>query len=260
MHAEGSSMPDRHESAHVRRFLVTWRDGATPPGLHAVGALSADSGSYTFRYLTDAWRAPGFRPFPGLGDFERVYRSSRLFLFFADRVMDRRRPEYDGYLRALDLPPHASLEDVLARSEGVLKGDRVAVVEEPAVGQDGSTTHVFVVRGLRFAVPDPDQREALLEALEPGIYISVRYDTINPVNPEALQLVAPSGEPFGWVPDALVHYVRSVLVMPGGTLVIQRRNGPELPPHIRLLVRVSGALPPGVPALPPLEQGAPIPV
>lgn len=253
-------MPDRREPAQIRRFLVTWRDGATPPGLHAVGALLADGGSYTFRYLVDAWRAPGFRPFPGLGDLERTYRSPTLFLFFADRVMDRRRPEYDGYLRALDLPPHASLEDVLARSEGVLKGDRVAVVEEPAVGQGGSTSHVFVVRGLRFAVPDPGRREALLAALEPNVPVSVRDDTSNPVNPEALHLVAPSGEPFGWVPDALVHYVRNVLATPGGTVVVQRRNGSELPPHIRLLVRVSGVLPAGVSALPPLGQGAPIPV
>lgn len=105
-------MPDRREPAQIRRFLVTWRDGATRPGLHAVGALLADGDSYTFRYLGDAWRAPGFRPFPGLGDLERTYRSPTLFLFFADRVMDRRRPEYAGYLRALDLPPHASLEDV----------------------------------------------------------------------------------------------------------------------------------------------------
>ncbi len=253
-------MPDRREPVPARRFLVTWRDGATPPGLHAVGALLTDGGNYTYYYLGDAWRAPGFRPFPGLGDLERTYRSSTLFLFFADRVMDRRRPEYDGYLSALDLPPHASLEDVLARSEGVLKGDRVAVVEEPAVGQDGSTTHVFVVRGLRFAVPDSLRREALLAGLEPGVGLSVRDDTSNPVNPEALHLVAPSGEPFGWVPDALVGYVRNVLATPGGIVVVQRRNGPELPPHIRLLVRVSGVVPTGVPALSPLEQGAPIPV
>lgn len=252
-------MPDRREPAQARRFLVTWRDGEKPPGLHAVGALLADGGNYTFRYLVDVLRAPGFRPFPGLGDRDKLYRSSTLFLFFADRVMDRRRPEYNDYLRALDLPPHASLEDVLARSEGVLKGDRVAVVEEPSVGQDGSTTHVFVVRGLRFAVPDPVRREALLADLGPGVPVSVRDDTSNPVSPEALHLMAPSGEPFGWVPDALVHYVRSVVATPGSTVVVQRRNGPDLPPHIRLLVRVSGFLPAGVPALPPLGQDVPVP-
>lgn len=252
-------MPDRGELRQTRRFLITWRDSATPPGLHAVGALLADEDGYTFRYLVDARRAPGFRPFPGLGDLERTYRSSTLFLFFADRVMDRRRPEYSDYLRALDLPPQASLEDVLARSEGVLKGDRVAVVEEPTIELGGWTNHVFVVRGLRFAVPDARRREAMLADLGPGVPMSVRDDTSNPVNPDALHLVAPSGDPIGWVPDALVHYVRNVVATPGSAVVVQRRNGPELPPHIRLLVRVSGMLPAGIPALPPLEQGAPIP-
>lgn len=251
------------ETADVRgrrRFLVTWRDGESPPALHAVGALSSEEGRYRYRYLDAARQAPGFRPFPGLGDLARTYEASKLFLFFADRVMDKRRSEYEAYLRALDLPSGASVEDVLARSEGVLKGDRVAVVDEPAVQPDRSTSHVFVVRGLRFAVTDPHQREAALAGLEAGVRMSVRDDVSNPVNREALQLISPAGEPVGWVPDALVHYVRSVLAAPGGQIVVQRRNGPEFPAHLRLIVRVDGFLPFGVSALPALDLREPVAV
>lgn len=234
-----------------RCFLVTWRDGGQPRGIHAIGSLTYD-GRYTFRYLPTAAQSPGFRPLPGFPELDRPYEAASLFLFFAARLMDRRRPEYDDYVRALDLPPLASDLDLLARSEGVVKGDRVAVVEEPLVHHDGATEHVFVVRGVRFAAPDPADRERRLAALASGTPLGVRADSDNPVNPEALQLLAPTGEAVGWVPDALVPYVRAVLAGADGRVVVQRRNGPELPPHVRLLARVSGRLPNGVPPLPQL--------
>ena len=237
-----------------RRFLVTWRDGAQPRGIHAVGLLSFD-GEFAFRYLPSAAAAPGFRPLPGFPDLHRTYRAPSLFLFFAARVMDRRRPDYSEYVEALDLPPAPLGLDILSRSEGVVKGDRVAVVEEPLVRCDGTTEHVFVVRGLRFATADPDERERSLAGLVPGTALGVHADKDNPVNGEALQLLTPDRQLVGWVPDALVSYVSSVLVH-DGSVVVHRVNAPALPPHIRLLGRVEGRLPPGWPPLPQLAEHA----
>lgn len=247
-------MAPGHE-AHRRRFLVTWRDGGRPRGTHAVGCLTFD-GRFTFRYLPGAAVAPGFRPLPGFPDMDRSYTAPSLFLFFAARLMDRRRPDYDDYVNALDLPPRPEDLDVLARSEGVLKGDRVAVVEEPHVRSDGSTERVFVVRGVRFASPDTAERERRLAALAAGSFLIVRADVDNPVNSAALQLLNPAGQLVGWVPDALVSYVSSALATGGARVVVQRLNGPELPPHIRLLARLSGRLPVGQPPLPQLLDPA----
>lgn len=241
--------------AHRRCFLVTWRDGERTRGIHGIGCLILD-GHFTFRYLPGAALAPGFRPLPGFPDLDRAYRSSALFLFFAARLMDRRRPDYDDYAEALDLPPRPLDLDVLARSEGVLKGDRVAVVEEPLVRSDGGTEHVFVVRGVRFAAQDPAERERRLAGLARGTPLVVRADVDNPVNSQALQLLNPTGELVGWVPDALVSYVSSVMVGAGSRVVVQRLNGPELPPHVRLLALLSGRLPIGQPPLPQLLEPA----
>lgn len=236
-----------------RRFLVTWRDGERPRGIHPVGCLTVDD-RFTFRYLPGAAVAPGFRALPGFPDMDRSYTAPALFLFFAARLMDRRRPDYDDYVEALDLPPHTEDLDVLSRSEGVLKGDRVAVVEEPLVRSDGSTEHVFVVRGVRFAAPASAERERRLAGLAPGTPLTVRADVDNPVNSAALQLLNPGGHLVGWVPDALVSYVSSALVEGGARAVVQRLNGPDLPPHIRLLARLSGRLPIGRPPLPQLHD------
>ena len=132
----------------------------------------------------------------------------------------------------------------------------MAVVEEPHVQIDGRTEHVFVVRGLRFATGDLGERERRLAGLAPGTPLKVFADVDNPVNSKALQLLTPSGELVGWVPDALVSYVNSVLGQAGARVVVHRLNGPELPPHIRLLARLSGQLPTGRTPLPQLSEPA----
>lgn len=243
------SRPDRT----ARRFLVTWRDGQHAPRIHPVGCLVAGD-EYAFSYLPGAWSVPGFRPLPGLPDRESPRRSARLFLFFADRLMDPRRPDFQDYVRALDLPDEPDPLDLLARSEGVLKGDRVAVVEEPHVHPDGRTDHVFVVRGLRFALGDPVQRERVLAGLVPRTPLAVGADHQNPVNSQALRLSAPDGAAIGWVPDALLPYVRAVVGGSGGQVLVQRRNGPDVPPHLRLLARVTGRHPAGTLTLPQLAS------
>jgi hypothetical protein len=236
----------------VRRFLVTWRDGRSPPGIHDIGCLTASS-DYAFSYLPGTGTAPGFRPLPGFGDLGASYHSPSLFLLFAARLMDRRRPDYQRYVEALDLADDHDALDLLGRSEGVAKGDRLAVVEEPPVAADGSTCHVFVVRGLRFALPEPQWRGQVLAELERGTPLTVRSDVGNPVNPDALRLDGPGGQPVGWVPDALVPYVGAVTGGAAGELLVRRRNGPDQPPHLRLLAEVRGVLPDGMPSLPQLS-------
>lgn len=159
-----------------------------------MGRLVFD-GRYHFAYLENAWRVAAFRPFPNFPMLDRSYSSAVLFPFFAARVMDRRRPEHAAFLRALDLPEDAHDLDVLARNEGARKGDGVAVVEEPEVGPGGATSHVFVVRGLRFALPDRAAREVVLEGVQRGTVLTVRPDDGNAVNPRALALTTPQVTP-----------------------------------------------------------------
>lgn len=245
-------MPGEATGAQLRRFLVTWRDGQELPAIHDVGCLSFD-GSFRFHYLDAARTAPGFHPLPGLPDLTGVYGpAADLFPVFAGRVMERSRPDFASYVAALDLPRDAGDLDILARSGGVSRGDHLALTEEPTIHSDGTTGCTFLVRGLRFALPDPEVREQVLAALTGGTRLAVRDDPANDVSADALLLCTSDGVAVGWVPDALTGFVRRVVEEPAGSVTVQRRNSPAQPPHARLLVHVAGRLTPGAVTLPSL--------
>jgi len=244
-------VPGEATSAQLRRFLVTWRNGQERPAIHDVGCLSFD-GAFRFHYLEAARTAPRFHPLPGLPDLTGVYGpAAELFPVFAGRVMERSRPDFTSYVTALDLPRDAGELDILARSGGVSRGDHLALTEEPTIHRDGTTGCAFLVRGLRFALPDPAVREQVLAALPAGTQLAVRDDPANDVSPDALLLCTSDGVAIGWVPDALTGFVRCV-VGPAGSVTVQRRNSPAQPPHTRLLVHVTGRLKPGTVTLPSL--------
>ncbi|HWH28954.1 MAG TPA: HIRAN domain-containing protein [Mycobacteriales bacterium] len=249
-------MTDEPAGRRLRRFLVTWRDGEEQPSIHDVGCLSFD-GAYRFQYLPGARAAPGFRPLPGLPDLADTYGPAPdLFPVFAGRVMERTRPDFASYMAALDLPVDADDLDVLARSGGVTRGDRLVLTEEPSIGPDGSTRSTFLVRGLRFALPEPALRERVLAPLHSGDRLTVRPEAANDISPDALQVCTADDVAVGWVPDALTHWVRRVLSSSDGSFLVRRNNGPEHPPHARLLVDVHGHLPPGTVTLPGLGRRA----
>ena len=245
-------MPGEATSAQLRRFLVTWRDGQELPAIHDVGCLSFD-GAFRFHYLEAARTAPRFHPLPGLPGLTVMYGpATELFPVFAGRVMERSRPDFASYVTALDLPRDAGNLDILARSGGVSRGDHLALTEEPTIRSDGTTGSTFLVRGLRFALPDPAVREQVLAALPAGTPLAVRDDPTNDVSPDALLLCTSDGVAVGWVPDALTNFVRRVVEEPAGSVTVQRRNSPTQPPHTRLLVHVTGRLEPGTVTLPSL--------
>lgn len=237
----------------VRQLLVQWRndvDGVIYP----VGVLERDE-RFRFFYLPRALELPRFRALPAFPELDQSYESDTLFDFFAVRVMDRRRPEYKAFLAALDLAPGADDLTVLARSGGRRRGDFVSVVAQPIVSDDGHTSHVFLVAGVRH-VADHEARDRALATLQRGDALGVDTEPGNPVNSNALVVVTPDGGArLGWVPDGLVHYVRRLLDSTTLTLRVVRVNGPAQPDQLRLLVAAEGRLPEGSPALPQLLVG-----
>lgn len=245
-------MPVDSTDVPLRRFLVTWRDGQEPPSIHDVGCLTFD-GAFRFHYLGSARTAPGFHPLPGLPDLSAVYGpTAELFPVFTGRVMERSRPDFPSYVTSLDLPLDAGDLDILARSGGVSRGDHLTLTEEPTIHPDGSTRCTFLVRGLRFALPDAKVREQVLAALPVGTLLTARGEPDNDVSRDALLLCTADGVAVGWVPNALVGFLRLVLDEPAGSVTVRQLNGPEQPPHARLLVRAIGRLAPGTATLPSL--------
>lgn len=228
-------------AGQVRRFAVSWRNRARRE-ISPVGALDFQSGLYRFQYLEAAHhQVQGFRPFVGFPNLEEIYESSRLWPFFALRVMERRRPDFDKYVHWLGLERDATPLDILSRT-GEFKGDTVALTEAPVVGADGQTSAVLLVRGASYAASSFGS-EAAANAMLPGARLSIVDDSLNEANSDALLLETRDGDRIGWVPDLLIPYALA-LRESGGSVELLQNNGVDCPWHTRFLVRLSGVVGP----------------
>lgn len=221
------------------RLIVAWQHLETRL-ISAVGVLEAgpDPG-YWFRYLRRAAEVRAFQPFLGFPDLTAVYESARLFPFFAQRIMSDRRPDFSLFLRQLHLDEDASPWEQMARSEGRRTGDTVQLFPVPVVRPDGSTTCRFLVHGIRHVC------SGVLPQLRAGDALTVLPEPSNPVNPDAVLVCSAAGERLGYVPDMLLDHLHVVARAGEFELVVEHVNGPEAPPHLRLLARLEGMTPPG---------------
>jgi hypothetical protein len=223
----------------VNRLVVAWQHPQSRV-IAPVGLLEhRNDAGYRFRYLERALAVPDFQPFLGFPDLHRSYESARLFPIFAQRIMSPKRPDFPRYLRHLHLEDDATPWEQMARSEGRRTGDTVQVFPIPPVFADGSTTCRFLVHGIRHV------NGGVLPQLTRGERLILRKDRDNPVNPAALLVCSGMGERLGYVPDLLLDYVYAVQSQGPSDVFVDNVNGPDAPVHLRLLARLSGAVPAG---------------
>ena len=99
----------------------------------------------------------------------------------------------------------------------------------------------FMVHGVRYALKHPRAVEAL-GSLRDGDEVVFSSEPDNPKDTLAVRVCA--GEvPLGWVPRLLCPAVHAALAVEPITGRVVRANGPEVPPHLRLLVELRGRVP-----------------
>ena len=231
-----------------RRLYATWRH---PEGLiHPVGILTRRGSdrpdgevSFRFVYLKSAEQLKGFRHLPGLPDLHRVYDSPHLFPVFRNRQMPRRRPDYQDYVRELDLEVTSDPFEVLARSEGWRATDRIEVFAYPDRTSEGDITTLFFARGIRHL---DGAAEAVSRVARDDV-LNLVDDADNDVNPWAMLMSNRTSETVGWVPNYLVdmiHELRDPFGVDVG-ITAEHVNPETTPPHMRLLCRLRAPWPDG---------------
>lgn len=228
------SIPALAPRGAIHAFRIVWQNLQTRQLVH-VGSLTYDGRHFVFEYTADARLHEDFRPFPACPDYDRTYRSSRLFSFIADRL-PATADEHAGQLadwlglRARDATP----VELLARGAGSSSHDVLQIVPEPTVDEDGTSHQLFLASGIRHVDPDdPDRVAAIVSSLRPGTVLAIREQPDNEWDNRALLLMA-AEEAVGWVPDYLVDTVHKAR---GGDVkvVVVRANGHDVPWHLRLL-------------------------
>ncbi len=232
----------RQERREQRReFRVVWQDQATRSLVH-VGWLVHTGDEFTFSYVDEAQSHERFQPFPAFPRLDETYKSSELFPYFALRLTSAADPRYDAVLDALGLTREdATPVELLARSPDS-PHDTIQVVPEPTEMADGTLVRVFLVSGIRHAdKQDPDTVSRLIENLAENSPLDIEAEPNNPSNPQALRLTA-NGKRVGWVPDYLLAEIRGCIdANRSVSITVARANGPDAPPHMRLLCRLTVA-------------------
>ena len=229
-----------------RRLYATWRH---PEGLiHPVGILtrrvSDEPGgkvSFCFVYLKSAEQIDGFRHLPGLPDLHAVYESEHLFPVFRNRQMPRRRPDYEDYVRELDLDVTSDPFEVLARSEGWRATDRIEVFAYPERTPQGDIKTLFFARGIRHLAGAADA----VSNVRPGDPLTLVNQPDNEVNSQAMLMSNRTDESVGWVPNYLVdmiHELRESFEV-DVEITAEHVNPETTPPHMRLLCRLRASWP-----------------
>jgi hypothetical protein len=97
---------------------------------YLIGELSNDNGRYTFKYtLTSNEHPEGFYSIPTFRNFDEVYTSDKLFLFFAYRMYDRRRPDIKEILGSYGLEEYDEWK-LLKATNGRLMTDKYELLSE----------------------------------------------------------------------------------------------------------------------------------
>ncbi len=245
--APGSTPAPTH-SGH-RALVVAWQH-PDDRSIYPIGMLRRDGTEYSFRYIRAVRAAPGFRPLLGFGYLDRVYTSDRLFLLFAQRAMDSRRPDYVRYVSELGLDPsEASPWEQITRSSGRRQGDTLQLFPVPQV-VNGRVWCSFLVHGMRH-IPENDlvlrgsahpvtaeQIERTMDRLTPGSHLDLVPEPTNQRNPEAIVVMA-GDTPLGYVPDLLVHDLHRLRAITDVRASVIRTNGPEAPSHLRMLASLA---------------------
>lgn len=95
-----------------------------------IGRLTFDGEIYTFEYINEVKLAQesGFQPLMNFPDLNKVYSSKELFAFFANRIMQPSRPDYQNYLAKYDLSAdNVEFMELLKRTQAIKQTDNYKV-------------------------------------------------------------------------------------------------------------------------------------
>lgn len=221
----------------MNTLYIAWKDPETRQW-HTVGRLTQSSKTgYRFCYTAGAVASPRFEYLGRMHDLYRSYHSDTLFPLFANRILNRSRPEFPCYLEWLGVEADANPLELLARSGGRRATDSLCVYPEVEPDNSGWMTLYFFSHGLRYLT---SEALAALDRLQPGMALQLvaedhQHDRF------ALRLEDDAAQMFGYCPRYLNQSLRAVMRETPIQLTVARNNR-EAPMQFRLLceARFSG--------------------
>ncbi len=209
---------------------------------HPVGRLSYENGKYLFLYTAGVEQLPDFLPFSGMPDLEKEYVSEQLFPLFANRILNRKRPEYADYLSwsGISLGEDTDIT-LLSRTGGIRETDGMEVFPHPVPSKDGCYEMDFFVRGIRY---QPEWVQNEIKQIAVGSQLYLCHDRQNPHDKNALLLRTGPCLAVGYVPRYLAEdFLQFLEVDLDHTQVHATRVNANAPTRYRILCRMTAPWP-----------------
>ncbi len=226
----------------MKVLYVAWQDPESRNWV-PVGKLTFQTGIYRFVYTKGATLSTNFNPFGSMRDLYEVYKSRDLFPLFANRLISKKRPEYQDFLRWLDLrEEEADPLVLLARTEGLRATDSLTVFPCPEPDTEGRYVVHFFSHGLRHL---PDEARLRVNSLRPGDRLYLLPDPQNPHDGYAIALR--TGDPkaiVGYCPRYISRDFLDILHnAPQSVEVRVKRVNADAPIQLRLLCTLTADWP-----------------
>jgi HIRAN domain len=181
----------------VDRLWVVW--GEPDDGTRRViGQLWREPSGFAFAYVhgrdMDRAKQKGFRPlaeFPEERDFSSPYRSSYLFVTFAQRIPSPKRRDFHQIMESWGVDHTDNPLEVLSRSGGIQMTDRIELLEKRSASDDLEEPLYIRIAGMK---KHPGSEHILV-----GDLLALKREPTNEHDENATMIVA-NGEKAGYVP------------------------------------------------------------
>ena len=234
----------------MKKVFLAWQDPISRLW-YPIGRLTFQGTNYRFVYLRgaqEAEKAGRFQALQSFPDLNAVYESADLFPLFSNRGLSSSRPDYEDYVKWLNVP--RDQDDpitLLSRSGGRRITDSLEVFPCPEPDEIGTYHIHFFAHGLRHLSPSSIER---IQRLREGENLLLVHDFQNPRDPKALMLR--TSETFegdlhlvGYCPRYLVDDLFRLLenCRDYPQVTVERINSPPAPLQLRLLCDMTACWP-----------------
>lgn len=221
----------------MKVLYLAWQD-PTNHRWYPVGCLTLYNNVYRFVYTKGAEASRNFVPFGRMTNLKVIYESEELFPLFANRLLSPSRPEYQDYLKWLNIRKGGDSPFViLSITGGIRETDLLEVFPCPERNSDGKYEIYFLNHGLRYFSEFAIER---VNNLEPGNKLYLMHDIQNFYDSYALALR--TQDPpilIGYCPRYLTEDLHKLLKQEHTKLeVFVEKINLDAPIQLRLLCKV----------------------
>ncbi len=217
-------------------LYVAWQDPDSRTWT-PVAKLSKTEMGYQLNYTQGARKLQNFSGLGRMVELDKTYYSSELFSFFANRIINKSRPEFKNYQRWLGLAasPNDDPMSILAITGGLRATDSIDLIAEP-IFSGKNLSFDFFLRGLRHLALPHD----FLKNLQEKTQIYLAPDVQNKFDETAILLRSENPSTLlGYLPRYFSKFIGKELSKNQNNVRAElRKNNHDAPLDMRLLCRL----------------------